>query len=65
MIQRSNNDELSKKYNLQGGHKPGKHRTPRKLREFEKLSKSQGKLREILIFVEKPGKLRENEKYVT
>ena len=27
--------------NTQGGHKPGK------LREFEKLSKSQGKLREI------------------
>ena len=26
---------------IQGGHKPGK------LREFEKLSKSQGKLREI------------------
>ena len=33
---------------------------PGKLREFEKLSKSQGKLRQILIFVEKPGKLREN-----
>ena len=46
---------------VQGGHKPGKHRKPGKLREFEKLSKSQGKLREILIFVEKPGKLRENE----
>ena len=39
----------------QGGHKPGK------LREFEKLSKSQGKHREISPFVEKPGKLRENE----
>ena len=40
-----------------GGHKPGKCG---QLREFEKLSKSQGKLREILIFVEKtwksPGK---------
>ena len=31
----------------QGGHKPGKHEKPGKLREFEKLSKSQGKLREI------------------
>ena len=35
-------------YCLQGGHKPGKHE---KLREFEKLSKSQGKLREIRIFI--------------
>ena len=49
----------------QGGHKPGKHGKPGKLREFEKLSKSQGKLREILIFVEKPGKLRENVKCMT
>ena len=32
---------------LQGGHKPGKHGKPGKLREFEKLSKSQGKLRKI------------------
>ena len=31
----------------QGGHKPGKHGKPGKLREFEKLSLSQGKLREI------------------
>ena len=30
--------------NIQGGHKPGK---PAKIREFEKLSKSQGKLREM------------------
>ena len=37
----------------QGGHKPGKHRKHVELREFEKLSKSQGKLREILTFVEK------------
>ena len=29
--------------NQQGGHEPGKYR---KLREFEKLSESQGKLRE-------------------
>ena len=50
---------------LQGGHKPGKHGKPGKFREFGKLSKSQGKLREILIFVEKPGKQRENVKRVT
>ena len=31
----------------QGGHKPGKHGKPGKRREIEKLSKSQGKLREI------------------
>ena len=49
----------------QGGHKPGKHGKPGKLREFEKLSKSQGKLSETLIFVEKPGKLRENVKCET
>ena len=35
---------------MQGGHKPGK------LREFEKLSESQGKLREIRTFVEKTWK---------
>ena len=29
-----------------GNHKPGKHGKHGKLREFEKLSKSQGKLRE-------------------
>ena len=54
-----------KQKRFQGDHKPGKHGKHGKLREFEKLSKSQGKLGEILIFVEKPGKLRENEKYVT
>ena len=32
---------------LQDGHKPGKHGKPGKHREFEKLSESQGKLREI------------------
>ena len=32
---------------LKGGHKPGKHGKPGKLREFEKLSNSQGKLKEI------------------
>ena len=35
----------------QGGHKPGKHGKPGKLREFEKLSKSQGKLMEITDYV--------------
>ena len=29
--------------NVQGGHKPGKHGKPGKLREFENLSKTQGK----------------------
>ena len=38
---------LAKTLQSQGGHKPGKHGKPGKLREFEKLSKSQGKLREI------------------
>ena len=32
----------------QGGHKPGKHGKPGKLREFQKLSKSQGKLKKKL-----------------
>ena len=49
----------------QGGHKPGKHEKPGKLREFEKLSKCQGKLREIRTFLEKPVKLMENEQHVT
>ena len=31
----------------QGGHKPGKHRKPGKLMEFEKLLKYQRKLMEI------------------
>ena len=34
-------------FHFQGGHKPGKHGKPRKLREFEKLSKSQGKVKVI------------------
>ena len=46
---------------MQGGHKPGKHGKPGKLREFEKLSKSQGKLMEIRIFfqenLENSGKI--------
>ena len=41
---------------MQGDHKPGNHGKPGKLREFEKLSKSKGKLREILIFAEKAWK---------
>ena len=45
--------------NLENIGKPGE------LREFENVSKSQGKLREIQIFTEKPGKVRENVKYVT
>ena len=50
---------------IQGGHKPGKQGKPEKLRKFEKLSKSQGKLREIELLLKKPRKLRGNEKYVT
>ena len=38
------------------GYKPGKHGKPGKLREFEKLSKFQGKLREILYFCGKTWK---------
>ena len=34
----------------QDGHKPVKHGKPEKLREFEKLSKSQGKLKRNLNF---------------
>ena len=41
--------------NYWGGHKAGK------LREFEKLSKSQ---RNLNFYRKKPGKLRENEEYV-
>ena len=51
--------------NKQGGHKPGKYG---KLRKFEKLSESQGKLREnsgkSQYFEVKPGKLKENVRYV-
>ena len=36
-------ESMKMKFPRQGGHKPGK---PGKFREFEKLSKSQGKLRE-------------------
>ena len=44
--------------NYWGGHKAGK---PGKLREFEKLSKSQ---RNLNFYRKKPGKLRENVEYV-
>ena len=50
---------------VQGGHKPGKHGKHGKLREFKKLSKSQGKLREIWTFVEKTWKTQGKWKYVT
>ena len=39
---RSKRKELQNYLLEQGGHKPGKHGKPEKLREFEKLSKSQG-----------------------
>ena len=52
---RSGEKNFFRPYTGQGGHKPGKHGKPGKFREFEKLSISQGKLGEILIFVEKPG----------
>ena len=48
---------------VQGGHKPGKHGKPGKLREFEKLPKSQGKLREYFYFCGKTWKTQ--EKYQT
>ena len=47
---------LANGFPSQGGHKPGKHGKPGKLREFEKLSKSQGKLREIFYFCGKTWK---------
>ena len=50
---------------FQGGNKSGKHRKPEKLREFEKLSKSEGKLREIFYFCGKTWKTQGNVKYVT
>ena len=53
---KSNENEITTHLNGQGGHKPGKHGKPGKLREFEKLSKSQGKLRKIWTFVEKTWK---------
>ena len=58
----SKSDDTTLAMAEQGGHNPGKHGKPGKLIEFEKLSKSQGKLRKSLIFPEKPGKLTENEK---
>ena len=43
---------------FQSGHKLGKHGKPGKHGEYEKLSKSQGILWEIFIFVGIPGKLK-------
>ena len=45
----------SRHINQWGGHKPGKHGKPGKLREFEQLLKSQGKLRNLL-FLQKTWK---------
>ena len=50
---------------MQGGHKPGKHGKPGKLREFEKLLNLRKNSGKSIIFAEKPGKLRENVRYVT
>ena len=44
---------MNQKFHFHGDHKPGTHGKPR---EFVKLLKSQGKLREILIFVENTWK---------
>ena len=41
---------------VQGGHKNGKHGKPEQLREFEKLLKSQGNLREIFYLCRKTWK---------
>ena len=57
--------KLSEKFITRGGHKPGKHRKAGKLRQFEKLMKSQGKLEEIRIFVENLENSRKMVKYVT
>ena len=43
---------------LQGGHRPGKHGKPGKLREFEKLSKSQGNLNFCRKNLENSGKMK-------
>ena len=46
---------------VQGGHKPGKrgkHGKPGKLREFEKLSKSQGNLNFCRKNLENSGKMK-------
>ena len=42
----------------QGGHKPGKHGKPGKLKEFEKLSKSQGNLNFCRKNLENSGKMK-------
>ena len=51
--------------NHTGCHKPGKQGKRGKVSEIKKLSESQGKLIETLIFEEKPGKLKGSVKYVT
>ena len=43
---------------VQGGHKPGKHGKPGKLKEFEKLSKSQGNLNFCRKNLENSGKMK-------
>ena len=45
-------------YMYQGGHKPGKHGKPGKLREFENLSKSQGNLDFCRKNLENSGKMK-------
>ena len=52
----SYNIQILETSNLQGGHKPGKHGKPGIIREFEKLFKSQGKLREMFYFCRKTWK---------
>ena len=50
---------------IQGGHKPGKHGKPGKLREFENCQNLRENSGKSELFQKKPGKLRENEKHVT
>ena len=50
---------------MQGGHKPGKHgkmENSGTLKSCQNLKENQGKFE---CLKKKPGKLRENEKYVT
>ena len=43
----------------QGGHRPGKHGKPGKLREFEKFLKSQGNLLSLQKNLENSGKMQD------